>query len=201
MALRVRGETVSEITGAARAMRAQRYLSRHQITPLTLLAYRWRRHGGTYNISTGAAPVVAGCGVPVAKHGNRVLSSKSGAADVLTALGMNNEADFDLVHRSIWEAGLGFLMAPRHHSATRHVAGPRVELATRTIFNLLGPISNPSGVKRQLTGVFAKKWLEPIAHTLCNLGCEKPGWSTGRTDRTKLQRLALPMWPVWKTVK
>ncbi|MDA0240144.1 MAG: anthranilate phosphoribosyltransferase, partial [Proteobacteria bacterium] len=122
---------------------------------------------------TGAALVVAGCGIPVAKHGNRALSSRSGAADVLTALGMNNEADFALVKRAIWEAGLGFLMAPRHHSAWAHVGGPRVELATRTIFNLLGPICNPAGVKRQLTGVFAREWVEPIAETLGNLGTER----------------------------
>lgn len=170
--LRVRGEAVSEITGAARAMRAKALFIEAPNNAIDIVG-TGGDGTGTYNISTGAALVVAGCGVPVAKHGNRALSSKSGAADVLAALGMNNEADFDLVRQSIWEAGLGFLMAPRHHSATRHVAGPRVELATRTIFNLLGPISNPSGVKRQLTGVFAKEWLEPIAHTLCNLGCEK----------------------------
>ena len=172
MGLRVRGEAVSEITGAARAMRAKALFIEAPNNAIDIVG-TGGDGTGTYNISTGAALVVAGCGVPVAKHGNRALSSKSGAADVLAALGMNNEADFDLVRQSIWEAGLGFLMAPRHHSATRHVAGPRVELATRTIFNLLGPISNPSGVKRQLTGVFAKEWLEPIAHTLCNLGCEK----------------------------
>ncbi len=172
MALRVRGEAVSEITGAARAMRAKALFIEAPQNAMDIVG-TGGDGTGTYNISTGAALVVAGCGVPVAKHGNRALSSKSGAADVLTALGMNNEADFDLVHRSIWEAGLGFLMAPRHHSATRHVAGPRVELATRTIFNLLGPISNPSGVKRQLTGVFSSEWLEPVAHTLGNLGCEK----------------------------
>src|SRR6185295_13829563 len=103
---------------------------------------------GTLNISTGAALVAAGAGVPVAKHGNRALSSKSGAADVLTALGVNIEADFALIARSIREAGMGFLMAPRHHAATRHVAPARVELGTRTIFNLLGPLSNPSLVKR-----------------------------------------------------
>ena len=172
LALRVRGEAVSEITGAARAMRAKALFIEAPHNAMDIVG-TGGDGTGTYNISTGAALVVAGCGIPVAKHGNRALSSKSGAADVLTSLGMNNEADFDLVHRSIWEAGLGFLMAPRHHSATRHVAGPRVELATRTIFNLLGPISNPSGVKRQLTGVFAKEWLEPVARTLGNLGCEK----------------------------
>lgn len=172
MGLRVRGEAVSEITGAARAMQARALYIEAPHNAMDIVG-TGGDGTGTYNISTGAALVVAGCGIPIAKHGNRALSSKSGAADVLTALGMNNEADFDLVHQSIWEAGLGFLMAPRHHSATRHVAGPRVELATRTIFNLLGPISNPSRVKRQLTGVFAKEWLKPVAHTLRNLGCEK----------------------------
>jgi anthranilate phosphoribosyltransferase len=127
---------------------------------------------GTYNISTASSLVVAGCGVPVAKHGNRAFSSKSGAADVLTALGVNLDCDFALIERAIVEAGVGFMMAPRHHSATRHVAGPRVELGTRTIFNLLGPLSNPAGVKRQLVGVFAQKWIEPMARTLGNLGSE-----------------------------
>ncbi len=172
MALRVRGETVSEITGAARAMRAKAHIIQAPENAIDIVG-TGGDGTGTYNISTGAALVVAGCGVPIAKHGNRALSSKSGSADVLTELGMNNEADFDLVQRSIWEAGIGFLMAPRHHSATRHVAGPRVELATRTVFNLLGPVSNPSGVKRQLTGVFSREWLVPIAQTLGNLGCEK----------------------------
>jgi anthranilate phosphoribosyltransferase len=110
--------------------------------------------------------------VPVAKHGNRALSSKTGAADVLTALGVNIEADFERVREAIWENNIGFLMAPRHHSAMRNVAGPRVELATRTIFNLLGPLSNPSLVKRQMVGVFAQQWVEPLAHVLGNLGLE-----------------------------
>jgi len=172
MALRVRGEAVSEITGAARAMRAKALFIEAPDNAMDIVG-TGGDGTGTYNISTGSALVVAGCGIPVAKHGNRALSSKSGAADALTALGMNNEADFDLVKQSIWEAGIGFLMAPRHHSATRHVAGPRVELATRTVFNLLGPISNPSGVKRQLTGVFSMDWLEPVAETLGALGCVK----------------------------
>jgi len=171
MALRVRGETVAEITGAARAMRAKcDYVT---APPGAMDIVGTGGDGtGTFNISTGAAIVTAACGVPIAKHGNRALSSRSGAADTLTALGLNNEAEFSVIERSIREAGIGFLMAPRHHSAMRHVAGPRVELATRTVFNLLGPICNPAGVKRQVTGVFALQWVKPIAETLGRLGSE-----------------------------
>jgi len=128
---------------------------------------------GTYNVSTAAALVVAACGVPVAKHGNRAMSSKSGSADVLTALGVNIEADHAVVEAAIANVGIGFLMAPRHHGAMRHVAGTRVELGTRTIFNILGPLSNPAGAKRQLIGVFDDKWLVPIAKVLGNLGSER----------------------------
>lgn len=169
MALRVRGETVAEITGAARAMRAR-------ATPIRAPENAVETVGtggdnvGTYNISTASALVVAACGVPVAKHGNRAFSSKSGSADVLAALGVNLDCDLRLIERAIAEANVGFMMAPRHHSATRHVAGTRVELGTRTIFNLLGPLSNPAGVKRQLVGVFDRKWLEPLARTFGNLG-------------------------------
>jgi anthranilate phosphoribosyltransferase len=116
--------------------------------------------------------VVAGCGVPVAKHGNRALSSKSGSADVLTALGVNIDADLTIVQQCLWEIGIGFLMAPRHHSATRHVAPTRVELGTRTIFNLLGPLSSPVMARRQLVGVFAAEWVRPIAEVLGRLGAE-----------------------------
>ncbi|CAN0595824.1 unnamed protein product, partial [Laminaria digitata] len=128
---------------------------------------------GTLNISTASAIVTAACGIPIAKHGNRALSSKTGAADVLTALGINVDADFALIRESLWENNIGFMMAPRHHSAMRNVAGPRVELATRTIFNILGPLSNPSLVKRQMTGVFAPQWTEPLAQVLGNLGLER----------------------------
>jgi len=172
MALRVRGETVEEITGAARAMRAKCHYVKAPDNAMDVVGTGGDATG-TYNISTGAALVVAACGVPVAKHGNRALSSKSGAADTLAALGINTDADFDLIEQSIAEAGIGFLMAPRHHSAMRHVAGARVELATRTIFNLLGPICNPAGVKRQLTGVFSREWVEPVARTLGRLGSER----------------------------
>jgi anthranilate phosphoribosyltransferase len=121
--------------------------------------------------------------VPIAKHGNRALSSKTGAADVLTELGINIEADFDLIRESIWGNNLGFLMAPRHHSAMRNVAGPRVELGTRTIFNILGPLSNPSLVKLQMTGVFAPQWTEPMAHVLGNLGLTR-AWVVHGSDGT-----------------
>ncbi len=171
MGLRVRGETVAEITGAARAMRAKCLAIEAPDNAMDVVG-TGGDGTGTYNISTGAALVVAGCGVPVAKHGNRALSSKSGSADALTALGMNIEADFSLISRAIREAGIGFMMAPRHHSAMRHVAGPRVELATRTLFNILGPLCNPAGVKRQLTGVFSRQWVEPLARTLGQLGSE-----------------------------
>ena len=172
MALRVRGETVAEITGAVRTMRAK-------MLPVEAPAGAIDTCGtggdakGTLNVSTGAQFVVAACGVPVAKHGNRALSSKTGAADVLAALGVNIDADLKLLERALREAGTCFLMAPRHHSAMRHVAPTRVELGTRTIFNLLGPLSNPAGVKRQLIGVFAKEWVEPLAQVLGGLGHER----------------------------
>lgn len=180
MALRVRGETVDEITGAAQALRAR-------MTPITAPPDTIDTVGtggdaiGTYNISTATALVVAGAGVKVAKHGNRAFSSRSGAADVLTALGVNIECPMPLIERAIAEAGVGFMMAPRHHSAMRHVAGTRVELGTRTIFNLVGPISNPASVRRQLVGVFHHKWLEPIARTLGNLGSTR-AWVVHGSD-------------------
>ena len=180
MALRVRGETVDEITGAVRAMRAKMLRVEAPDGAMDLVG-TGGDGSGTYNISTAAAIVVAACGVPLAKHGNRGLSSKSGAADVLKALGVNIEADMALVEKSIREAHIGFLMAPRHHSAMRFVGGPRVELATRTIFNLLGPLSNPAGVKRQFTGAFAEPWIEPMARVLGNLGCER-AWVVHGSD-------------------
>lgn len=172
MALRVRGETVDEITGAARIMRAKAHKVEAPANAIDIVGTGGDAKG-TLNVSTGASFVVAACGVPVAKHGNRALSSKTGAADVLTALGVNIDADFDLVREAIWENNLGFLMAPRHHSAMRNVGGVRVELATRTIFNILGPLSNPAQVSRQMVGVFARQWVEPLAHVLANLGLER----------------------------
>ncbi len=119
--------------------------------------------------------------MPVAKHGNRAFSSKAGSADVLSALGVNLDCDLRLVERAITEAGVGFMMAPRHHSAMRHVGGTRVELGTRTIFNILGPLSNPAGVKHLLVGVFARKWIEPMARTLGNLGAAR-AWVVHGSD-------------------
>ncbi len=127
---------------------------------------------GSFNISTCAALIVAGAGVPVAKHGNRALSSRSGAADVLAALGVNIELTPEGVTRCITQAGIGFMFAPAHHPAMKNVGPTRVELGTRTIFNLLGPLSNPAGVKRQMVGVFSRQWIEPLAQVLKNLGSE-----------------------------
>lgn len=182
MALRVRGETVQEITGGAKAMRA-RALSIDAPDGAIDTCGTGGDAKGTFNVSTGAAIVCAACGVPVAKHGNRALSSKSGSADVLTALGVNIDADMALVRDALWQANIGFLMAPRHHGAMRHVAPTRVELGTRTIFNLLGPLSNPAGAKRQLIGVFDGIWAEPMAEVLRNLGSERV-WVVHGSDGT-----------------
>ncbi len=172
MALRVRGETVEEIAGAARIMRAKAVAV--DAPPGTIdTCGTGGDASGSFNISTASALVVAGCGVPVAKHGNRALSSQSGSADVLTALGVNIDADLAIVRQCLWEIGIGFLMAPRHHSATRHVAPTRVELGTRTIFNLLGPLSSPASAPRQLVGVFASEWVRPMAEVLGRLGLER----------------------------
>jgi len=171
MALRVRGETVDEITGAVRVMR-EKALAINAPEGAIDVVGTGGDASGTYNISTGAAIVVAACGVPVAKHGNRALSSKSGAADVLKALGVNIEASPEVIEKAIAEVGIGFLFAPMHHSAMKHVGPARVQLGTRTIFNLLGPLSNPAGVKRQFTGAFSRQWIEPMAMVLGNLGCE-----------------------------
>jgi len=180
MSLRIRGETVEEITGAARVMRAKAL--RIDAPPGAVDTCGTGGDGsGTYNISTAAAFVVAGCGVPVAKHGNRALSSKSGSADVLAALGVKIDADMALVHEALWTHNLGFLMAPRHHNAMRHVGGARVELGTRTIFNLLGPLSNPARAARQVVGVFAAQWVRPLAEVLGRLGAER-AWVVHGSD-------------------
>jgi anthranilate phosphoribosyltransferase len=172
MGLRVRGETVEEITGAVQALREKALRISAPAGAIDIVGTGGDA-SGTFNISTGAALVVAACGVPVAKHGNRALSSRCGAADVLAALGVNIDAEMDRIDRALREAGIAFLMAPRHHSAMRHVAGPRVELGTRTVFNLLGPLSNPAGVRRQFSGAFAREWIVPMAQVLGNLGSER----------------------------
>ena len=180
MALRVRGETVDEIVAAARTMRGKALKILAPDDAVEAVGTGGDA-SGSFNISTATAFVVAGAGLKVAKHGNRAFSSKSGAADVLTALGVNIDCDMKLVEYAISKAGVGFMMAPRHHSATRHVAGVRVEVGTRTIFNLLGPLSNPAGVKRQLVGVFARKWIAPLAETLGRLGSTR-AWVVHGSD-------------------
>jgi anthranilate phosphoribosyltransferase len=172
MALRVRGETVDEITGAVRTMRAKMLRVPAPADAIDVVGTGGDA-SGSYNISTCAALIVAGAGVPVAKHGNRALSSRCGAADVLAALGVRIDLAPDAIARCIREAGIGFMFAPSHHPAMKHVGPTRVELGTRTIFNLLGPLSNPAGVKRQMVGVFSRHWVEPIAHVLKNLGSER----------------------------
>ena len=172
MALRVRGETVEEITGAVTAMRAKMLRVNAPENAIDIVGTGGDGHG-SYNVSTVSALIVAGCGVPVAKHGNRAASSRSGASDVLTALGVKIGISADAVAACIREAHVGFMMAQTHHAAMRHVGATRVELGTRTIFNILGPLSNPAGVKRQLLGVFSREWLVSMAETLRTLGSER----------------------------
>ncbi|MGV8840374.1 MAG: anthranilate phosphoribosyltransferase [Bauldia sp.] len=172
MALRVRGETVDEIVGAVTVMRSKMLRVEAPANAIDVVGTGGDA-SGTYNISTASAIVVAGAGVPVAKHGNRALSSKSGAADVLAALGVKLELTPAEIAACIREAGIGFMFAPGHHSAMKHVGPSRTELGVRTIFNLLGPLSNPAGVKRQLLGVFSPQWVEPLAHVLGELGTER----------------------------
>ena len=169
MALRVRGETVAEIMGAVATMRDKMLRVDAPSNAVDIVGT-----GGdgshSVNISTGSAFVIAGCGVPVAKHGNRGLSSQSGAADVLTALGVRIDLAPEAISACINQAGIGFMFAPAHHPAMKYVGPSRVELGTRTIFNLLGPLSNPGGVTRQMVGVFAPQWIGPIAEALKELG-------------------------------
>jgi anthranilate phosphoribosyltransferase len=172
MALRVRGETVDEITGAVEIMREKMTKVDAPSEAIDIVGTGGDA-SGSYNISTCAALVTAGCGLKIAKHGNRALSSKSGSADVLTALGVRIDLSPEQISRCIAQAGCGFMFAPAHHASMKHVGPTRVELGTRTIFNLLGPLSNPAGVRRQVTGVFAKAWVEPLAHVLNNLGSER----------------------------
>jgi anthranilate phosphoribosyltransferase len=171
MALRVRGENIDEITGAVSAMRSKMLPVNIGVDAIDIVGTGGDQ-SGSYNVSTCAAFVAAGAGVPVAKHGNRALSSRSGAADTLAALGINIEIGPDHIAHCVDQAGIGFMFAPVHHPAMKHVGPARVELGTRTIFNLLGPLTNPAGVKRQLVGVFAPEWVEPIAHVLKKLGSE-----------------------------
>jgi anthranilate phosphoribosyltransferase len=180
MALRVRGETVDEITGAVTVMR-EKMLRVSAPAHAVDVVGTGGDASGSFNISTCAAFIVAGAGVPVAKHGNRALSSRSGAADVLAALGVNIELAPEAIARCIQTAGIGFMFAPMHHPAMKNVGPTRVELGTRTIFNLLGPLSNPAGVKRQMVGVFSRQWTEPLAQVLKNLGAES-AWVVHGSD-------------------
>ncbi len=172
MALRTRGESVPELVGAVAAMREKMTRVDAPADAIDIVGTGGDGHG-TYNVSTLASLIVAGCGVPVAKHGNRAASSRSGASDVLTALGVKIGLPAAVVAHCIEQAGIGFMMAQTHHAAMRHVAAARVELGTRTIFNLLGPLSNPAGVKRQLLGVFSREWLQPMAEVLKALGSDR----------------------------
>lgn len=182
MALRTRGETVDEYAAAASVMRSKCNRVTAPAGAMDIVGTGGDGKG-TLNISTATAFVVAGAGVPVAKHGNRNLSSKSGSADALTELGLNVMVGPEIVERCLTEAGIGFMMAPMHHPAMRHVGPVRMELGTRTIFNILGPLTNPAGAKRQLTGAFAARLLRPMAETLLALGSEK-AWLVHGGDGT-----------------
>ena len=172
MAMRVRGETVAELTGAVRAIRA-RMIAVEAPPEAIDVCGTGGDAAGTLNVSTAVTFVVAGAGVPVAKHGNRALSSRTGGADVLAALGIPIELPFERLAPILRAAGCVFLFATRHHAALRHATGPRAEIGTRTIFNLLGPLANPARVGRQLVGVFARDWARPMAETLGKLGSER----------------------------
>ncbi|HUI26509.1 MAG TPA: anthranilate phosphoribosyltransferase [Candidatus Kryptonia bacterium] len=170
VALRMKGETVDEIIGAVRAMRAEAVSIRPRAAVVVDTCGTGGDRSGTFNISTAAAFVVAGAGLTVAKHGNRAMSGTVGGADVLEALGVKIDLHPERVAACIDEVGIGFLFAPTFHPAMKSAAGPRRELGHRTIFNLLGPLSNPAGARHQVVGVFAQQWVEPLAHALGRLG-------------------------------
>ncbi len=180
MALRLRGETIDEISAAVETMRNKMIPVKAPDEAIDIVGTGGDA-SGSYNISTCTAIVVAGCDVTVAKHGNRSLSSKSGSAEALAELGINLDLNAEGISHCIHEAGIGFMFAPNHHKAMRHVGPARIELGTRTIFNLLGPLTNPAGTKRQMTGVFAQKWVEPLANVLKELGSKK-AWIVNGSD-------------------
>jgi len=190
MALRTRGETVEEYAAAAAAMRAKCVPVRAPAGAMDIVGTGGDGKG-TLNISTATAFVVAGAGVPVAKHGNRNLSSKSGASDALTALGLNVMVGAPVVEACLREIGIGFMMAPMHHPATRHVMPVRIELGTRTLFNILGPLTNPAGVTRQLTGAYSADLIRPMAEVLQLLGSEK-AWLVHGGDGTDELAISAP---------
>ncbi|QHQ34730.1 anthranilate phosphoribosyltransferase [Algicella marina] len=182
MALRVRGETVDEIAAAAAVMRAKCRRVRAPAGAMDIVGTGGDGKG-TLNISTATAFVVAGAGVTVAKHGNRNLSSKSGAADALTELGLNVMVGPDVVEAGLEQVGIAFMMAPMHHPAMRHIMPARSELGTRTLFNILGPLTNPAGVRCQLTGAYSRDLLRPMAETLAALGSDR-AWLVHGGDGT-----------------
>ncbi len=169
-ALRMKGETVDEVAAAAAVMRELATKVEVDVDKAIDIVGTGGDASSTFNVSTCSAFVTSAAGVPIAKHGNRSISSKSGAADFLEAAGINIDLNAEQIARCVNEVGIGFMFAPNHHSAMKHAVGPRRELAARTIFNLLGPLTNPAGVKRQLMGVFDKNWVEPLAHVLQKLG-------------------------------
>lgn len=192
MALRTRGETVTEYAAAAGVMRAK--CNAVQAPPGAMDIVGTGGDGkGTLNISTATAFVVAGAGVAVAKHGNRNLSSKSGAADALSEMGINVMIDAKTVEHAMKDVGICFMMAPMHHPAMKHVGPVRMELGTRTIFNILGPLTNPAGVKRQLTGAFSRELIRPMAETLAQLGSER-AWLVHGSDGTDELSIAGLSW-------
>ena len=182
MALRTRGETVEEYTAAASVMRAKCHAVRAPEGAMDIVGTGGDGKG-TLNISTATAFVAAGAGLTIAKHGNRNLSSKSGAADALSQMGVNVMVGPAVVEKALAECGIAFMMAPMHHPAMAHVGPSRTELGTRTIFNILGPLTNPAGVKRQLTGAFAREMIRPMAETLGALGAER-AWLVHGSDGT-----------------
>lgn len=201
MGLRVRGETVEEIQGAVTAMRAKMIPVKAPDGAIDIVGTGGDA-SGSWNVSTLAGLIAAGCGVPVAKHGNRAASSKSGAADVLAALGVKVGGPPEQVEASIAQSGFGFMLAPAHHPSMRHVGPVRVELGTRTIFNILGPVANPASVRNIVIGVFSPAWIEHISQTLKALGAER-AWvmhgsdgldeitTTGPTEVVSLENGAL----------
>jgi anthranilate phosphoribosyltransferase len=190
MALRTRGETVDEIAGAAAAMRAKAAAVRAPRGAIDIVGTGGDGRG-TLNISTAAAFIVAGAGVPVAKHGNRALTSQSGTADALSQLGVNVMVPAEVAQRALDECGICFMMAPMHHSAMKHVMPVRLEIGTRTVFNILGPLTNPAGVRRQLTGAYSPALLRPMAETLKALGSEA-AWLVHGSDGTDEISIAGP---------
>lgn len=192
MAMRTRGESVEEYSAAASVMRSKCHKVRAPKGAMDIVGTGGDGKG-TLNISTATAFVVAGAGVPVAKHGNRNLSSKSGAADALGQMGINVMIGAQAVEKALELAGICFMMAPMHHPAMAHVGPVRAELGTRTIFNILGPLTNPAGVKRQLTGAFSRHLIRPMAETLGVLGSER-AWLVHGSDGTDELSIAGPSW-------